>query len=181
MSVKRLGFCKTPELIENYELAKADNFKGWQCHHGLESHNSDGERRLVDLTKKELIALGMYYNRPPEELIYMTTLSHRQLHSLALKGKKRSKEFSESCSLRQKGIHWYTNGSIDVHAVDCPEGFTLGRSHKPSESFKRSQSKIKSKCKWWTDGTLSKFCEVCPDGYWAGRVMKSSNKNWKRG
>ena len=26
-------FCKNPENIENYEKAKADNFKGWHCHH----------------------------------------------------------------------------------------------------------------------------------------------------
>ena len=60
-------YCDDFENIENYEVAKKDNFIGWDCHHRLETHNSDGERRLVDLTKKELIALGVYYHRPAEE------------------------------------------------------------------------------------------------------------------
>ena len=51
------------------EKAKADNFIGWDRHHRLETHNSDGERRLVNLTVDELKALDMYYNRPAEELI----------------------------------------------------------------------------------------------------------------
>ena len=74
-------FCKEPEKIENYEKAKADNFIGWQCHHRLETHTSDGERRLVDITADELQALGMYWNRPASELIFMTTKEHRLLHT----------------------------------------------------------------------------------------------------
>ena len=73
-------YCENYQDIENYEAAKADNFKGWQCHHRLETHNSDGERRLVDITKKELIALDMYFNRPAKELIFIRTVEHRRLH-----------------------------------------------------------------------------------------------------
>ena len=73
-------YCKDYENIENYEAAKKDNFKGWCCHHRLETHNSDGERRLVDITVEELEALGMYYNRPPEELIFLTDEEHCRLH-----------------------------------------------------------------------------------------------------
>ena len=68
------------EQIENYELAKSDNFKGWHIHHRLETHNSDGERRLVNLSMAELIALDMYYNRPSSELIFLTISEHRSLH-----------------------------------------------------------------------------------------------------
>ena len=74
-------FCKEPEKIENYEKAKADNFKGWRCHHRLETHTSDGERRAVDISVAELQALGMYWHRPAEELVFMTTKEHRQLHT----------------------------------------------------------------------------------------------------
>lgn len=65
-------YCTEPEKIENFEKALADGFKGWEIHHRLETHNSDGERRLVDITRAELKALDMYYNRPPNELIYLT-------------------------------------------------------------------------------------------------------------
>lgn len=73
-------WCKDYTKIENYDKALEDKFIGWQCHHRLETHTSDGERRLVDITTAELIALGIYRNRPPEELILMKTTKHRRLH-----------------------------------------------------------------------------------------------------
>ncbi len=70
------NLCKQAELIENYEKAKADNFNGWDCHHRLETHFSDGTERPknAQLSANELIALDMYYNRPPEELIFLTLI-----------------------------------------------------------------------------------------------------------
>ena len=63
-------------LIENYELAKADNFKGWVIHHRLEltldnnfAHN-----------KEDLIRMDMYFHRPYYELIYMKVADHQSLH-----------------------------------------------------------------------------------------------------
>ena len=66
--------------MENYTLALADNFRGWQRHHRLETHNSDGEKRLVEISPAELKALGMYYNRPAKELIWVTNAEHINLH-----------------------------------------------------------------------------------------------------
>ena len=66
--------------IENYNKALKDDFKGWLTHHRLETHNSDGELRLVGLTVKELKALDMYYNRPPEELIFLKRDEHEFIH-----------------------------------------------------------------------------------------------------
>lgn len=74
-------YCTDLELIENYEQAKSDNFKGWHLHHRLETHTSDGERRLVDLAMEELIALGMYYNRSASELIFLVNSEHSKLHN----------------------------------------------------------------------------------------------------
>ena len=68
------------EQIENYQFAKKDNFDGWCIHHRLETHNSDGQRRLVNLSREELKALDMYYNRPANELIFLTNSEHTSLH-----------------------------------------------------------------------------------------------------
>ena len=65
------------ELIQNYELAKADNFKGWTIHHKLELH-SDYSLRF---TRESLIKLDLYYNRPPNELIWMRTKEHIGIHN----------------------------------------------------------------------------------------------------
>ena len=76
----RKNYCINLEQVENYELAKEDNFIGWDVHHRLETHNSDGIRRLVDLLRDELIALGTYYHRPASELIFLKHKEHIQLH-----------------------------------------------------------------------------------------------------
>ena len=143
-------YCKDYENIENYEAAKKDNFKGWECHHRLETHNSDGERRLVDITKKELQALGMYWNRPAEELIFLTTIEHnaydkgkhrseevKKKMSEARKGKPKSEETRKRMSEAKKGeknpmygSHWYNNGNKCIRAKECPPGFVPGRLRK---------------------------------------------------
>lgn len=70
-------YCKDDiTKIENYELAKADNFKGWEIHHRLEI-TLDGEHAC---TKDDLIRMDMYYNRPYFELIFLTRSEHRLLH-----------------------------------------------------------------------------------------------------
>lgn len=143
-------FCKDYENIENYEKAKKDNFKGWECHHRLETHTSDGERRLVDITRAELIALGMYYNRPAEELIFLTIKEHyeyrkgkakseetRKKMSEVKKGKAKSEETRKKMSeshkgkhignTATKGMHCYNNGQINKFCYECPEGFVPGR------------------------------------------------------
>lgn len=73
--------CEDISNIENYNLAKKDNFIKWDIHHRLETNNSDGERRLVDLSHSELKALDMYYNRPASELIFLKHKEHMQLHN----------------------------------------------------------------------------------------------------
>lgn len=84
------SYCARPELIENYDKAMADMTHIWECHHRLETHTSDGERRLVDLTSEELIALDMYYNRPPEELIFLSTKDHHSYSKGKYTGEKNS-------------------------------------------------------------------------------------------
>ena len=143
-------YCKDYENIENYQKAKKDDFKGWHCHHRLETHNSDGERRLVDINHKELKALGMYYNRPPEELIFLTIREHNAFnkgkhHTNETKkkiregnkgkqagennpmyGRRHSEETRNKMREAHKGMRWYNNGKINIRAKECPEGFTPG-------------------------------------------------------
>ena len=144
-------YCSDIENVENYQKAKKDNFIGWHCHHRLETHNSDGIRRDVDISHNELKALGMYYYRPASELIFLTSREHKVLHKkgkkfseehkkkigVANKGKKFSEEHKKKICEANKGKHigntatkgllWFNNGKINKMAKECPEGFTPGR------------------------------------------------------
>lgn len=83
----KLYCCEDISKIENYEQAMNDETQIWECHHRLETHFSDGTERPknAQLTIKELKALGMYYNRPPEEFIFLTSLNHKRLHQFGIK------------------------------------------------------------------------------------------------
>ena len=110
--------CKHCELVENYDKAASDKTQKWDLHHRLETHFSDGSERPSNafLSRNELIALDMYYNRPPEELIFLSRSEHNRLHSKntkwreALKGhispnkgKKLSDEIRRKLSDAHKG------------------------------------------------------------------------------
>lgn len=150
MSHKFERYCKDYENIENYEKAKADNFKGWHCHHRLETHNSDGERRLVDITVAELQALGMYYHRPASELILLTESEHNSLH-------KPSAEAKKKMSKVRKGKYLGENNSF------------YGKHH--SEESKKKMSEANKGKHWFNNGKENKFCFECPDGFVPGRLL----------
>ena len=65
--------CEDLSLIENYNEAVADKENIWVCHH----------RKETDLGMKsfELMANGLYFNRPASELIFLTRDVHAKLHA----------------------------------------------------------------------------------------------------
>ena len=106
--------------IENYYEAVNDKETVWHLHHRLETHNSDGERRLVDLNMNELIELDMYYDRPPEELIFVTPSMHSSLHH---KGKS-------SWNKGTKGICKANSGSFKKGQTPWSKGKHLSEETK---------------------------------------------------
>ena len=172
-------YCKEPEKIENYERAKKDGFVGWECHHRLETHTSDGERRVVDITAAELIALGMYYNRPASELIFLTESEHKSLR----KGKHHSDETRKKISEAMKGeknpnygkAAWnkgkplsaeHKNRLSEAHKDQIP----WSKGKKLSEEHKKKMSEAKKGMHWFNNGKENKFCFECPEGFVPGRL-----------
>ena len=132
-------YCINPKQIENYAFAISDDKHMWDCHHRLETRFSDGTLRPknAQLSKAELIALGMYYNRPAEELIFLTRSEHLKEHQ-STKGTKwtdeQRKKHSEIMKGRPnvggdriQGKKWFNNGYINVREYNCPPGFVPGR------------------------------------------------------
>lgn len=158
-------FCRTPELIENYGKAIADTTQTWQCHHRLETHNSDGERRLVDISSAELIALGMYYDRPPEELIFLTELEHKRLHNVekGMKGKHHSEEWKRK--MKGHSVSEETRKKIS----EALKGKRLGKKGKPcSEETKKKMSEAHKGKHWFNNGEICTRCFDCPEGFVPG-------------
>ena len=171
-------YCKEPEKIENYEKAAADNFKGWECHHRLETHNSDGERRLVDISYKELKALGMYYNRPASELIFLTTSEHYAIRKVSDETRRRMSE-------ARKGKYVGENSPVYGKRYSEETKKKMSEAHKGKKMSEETRKKMSAAKKgknigntntkgmhWYNNGKESKLCYECPDGFVPGRIKK---------
>lgn len=91
--------CEDISLIENYEVAVNSEVK-YDVHHRLELH-PDGTTRY---SMKSLIKLGLYYNRPASELIFMTHSEHCRIHNLGRSKGPMPEHQKKHLSEHQKGL-----------------------------------------------------------------------------
>lgn len=68
-------YCHDYTKIEGYADAMADTDNIWDCHHRREVF-ANGNTLSVDALKH----FGLYYNVPPEDLIFMKHSDHMKLH-----------------------------------------------------------------------------------------------------
>ena len=171
-------YCKDYQDIENYEAAKKDNFVGWECHHRLETHTSDGERRLVDIAAAELKALGMYYHRPANELIFLTTREHHIFkigENNPMYGKKHSDETRKKMREAHKGKQvgeknpFYGRHHTEESKRRNAEAHK-GKHH--SEEAKNKISETFKSLRWYNNGKINKRAKECPEGFTPGRLRK---------
>ena len=163
-------FCKEPEKIENYEKAKADNFKGWHCHHRLETHTPDGKRRDVDISHRDLIALGMYYNRPASELIFLPASEHNAYK----KGKPRSEETRRKIAEAHKGKPKSAEHKKKLSEAAKGNKHHLGKHHTEETRRRMSEaSKGNTNTKgthWYNNGKINTMAKECPEGFTPGML-----------
>ena len=118
--LKRL--CKEYWLIENYDEAVNDKDNIWVCHHRREVQ--DGFRIWK---KEELIKIGQYYDREPNELIFMKRSEHIPLHNKAIDPKTK-----KPCSVRNtKGNK---NGMYGKKGANLGKKFSIETCNKLSNS-----------------------------------------------
>ena len=154
------AFCSEPlDLVENYQQALAENFKGWDIHHRREIQQD----KIV--SRQQLIDQDLYYSRPAEELVFMRHGEHMRLHNLSRSYPPLSLEH------RQK-IAESLSGENNPRAM-------LGKHHseetrqKLSQSLKGKNTWIKGK-HWWNNGVSCKFSRECPgEGWKRGRITAS--------
>ena len=146
-------YCKDYENIENYEAAKKDNFIGWECHH----------RRGADITQKELISLGQYYNVSSDELVFLTTAKHNQLHHI---GKHHTEESKKRIGAASKGRRHTEEARKKMS--DAAKGKPKTKEHKKKIA---EAARINSTGRhWYNNGKENKFCYECPEGFVAGML-----------
>lgn len=170
------SYCKEDvSNIVGYAEAAADNSQYWVCHHRLETHNSDGERRLVNISSAELKALGMYYNRPASELIFVTHKVHNNWHK-SRKGTGSGKVYGPKYG--KKGTPEYEEGWRKA----CKEAGLRRRGtiHLTAEQIENVKAGIKARGgnpnkgkHYYNNGVKELRAFECPEGFKPGRLPYS--------
>ncbi len=96
--------------------------------------------------KDDLLPPGWHIGQLPQK-----TEAHRQ----RLLGSKLNETTKEKIGLQHEGDKWFNNGIAEIHAKECPDGWTTGR--LPITDQARKNRSISHKgLMWFTNGDLNK-------------------------
>ena len=188
------AFCRDEiSLIENYDKAIADKTQTWHCHH----------RRETIFSRKDLIDIGEYYNRPACELIFLTPLEHHRLHHLgkylsaetrkkmseARINKPKSAETRKKMSEAQKGKHRSEEtrkkigeaqkGKSKPKSAETRKKMSEAQKgkHRSAETRKMMSETQKGNY-FFNNGVKSIRAKECPGPEWKrGRIKKKNSGN----
>ena len=174
-------FCYEPlELVENYQQALAEGFKGWCMHHKREIQ-PDG----TIVSMQELKDQNLYYGRPANELIFMRFEEHSALHhnnrsydtrkklSEASKNRVFSKDTCEKISNALKGKHLSEETRKKLSdSLSGENNPFFGKHH--SEETRKKLSEAKKGSIFWNDGISCKRSRECPGEGWKRGRLKAS-------
>ena len=167
--------CPEFNKVENYEKALANEFYGWVLHH----------RRGIDETghnipREEMVVQGLYFNRPPEELIFVTRSEHRRLHNSNFKGKPLSDERRKRLSEVLKGRKFTAEHKERIAEAARQRWADSSKRKEQSEKLKdiflnpelREKRRVsKLGTHWWNNGSVNKLSRDCPgEGFERGKL-----------
>ena len=162
------AYCREDiSLIENYENAINDKTQTWHCHH----------RRETIFSRKDLIEIGEYYNRPACELIFLTKSEHMKLHHLGkpsgMKDKHPSEESRKKMSEKKKGEN---NPLFGKHhsAETCKKISEANKGkHLSAEACKKIAEALKSRT--FSEETRKKL-SVNNGRFWKGKRLSEETR-----
>lgn len=151
--------------VENHDKALADNYEGWVLHHKLG----------VGVLREELMELNLYYNRPPQELIFVTEKEHRLIHNKCMKHKE---SWHKKLSASKKGVKKSEQHKERIRQAALRRWARKGEKEKQSERIKASCTPERNEKvrlgklgkKWYTDGNVCVLRTECPEGFVPGRI-----------
>lgn len=172
--------------------------------HRLETHKykdrkrKEWVRREENVPARELIALGLYFDRPPEELIFMTNSEHTTHHLIGhgvseetrekLRkfnlGKKHTEETKRKLSEMFKGVKkpprteehkrkigLARRGKPNPKNSERMKGRPAwNRGLKMDDDFRRKNSESHKGKRWYNNGITSVLTRECPEGFKLGRL-----------
>lgn len=169
--MERKRLCKDDiSLIENYDLAIKDNFKGWTVHHRLETHMFNDESGKFDILRDlndfmstdALKKLNMYYYRPASELIFMKKSEHAKLH---FKDKNLSESHKRKIGLANKNKHRTELEKRNLRQKNTGKKLSESTKQKIGDFWRGKENCNKGR-RCYTNGEINKLSFEQPEGFW---------------
>ena len=154
--------CEDISNIENYDEAVADTKRIWHCHHRREIQ--DG---ITIWTPAELKKVGQYYNRPANELIFLTSSEHNRIHNLSMSDTTR-KKLATSLTNRNNSRVYTTLSEETRKKISAAQ-----KGKKRTEETRRKISEARKRIKigkWYNNGLVCVRRASCPEGFVEGRL-----------
>ena len=148
--------------IENYEIAVSSNLL-FDCHHRLELEDENGNKRDTPFSIKDLVAIGKYYHRPANELIFIEHNEHTRLHH---KGKHMSEEAKRKIGEASRNMSDETRRKISE----------AGKGRKFSDETRR---KLSEKARNRSQETLDKIAKSLTGRHLTEETRKKLSKAHK--
>jgi hypothetical protein len=131
--IRCYAYCREDlSLIENYDKAVADTTQIWRCHHRLEIQD---EGKTI-YSVKQLQEMGLYYNRPASELIFLTLSEHNKLHAKYL---SEEQKFRRASAMKGRIL----TKEHRLHLSQALKGRKM--SEKELEAHRRGSEKLKGR------------------------------------
>ena len=165
--------------IENYDKAIADTKTVWHCHHRLETHDENGNRRQgKDLLSTDLIKMNKYYDVSPEELIYMLPDEHHKLHN-EKQNERYTKEARMKMSEKAKSRHVVHTKEWNENISKSHKGRKLSEAHK--EALRKNHVGMSGKkmpgFHWYNNGIENlRSRGECSEGFVPGKLKTSQQR-----
>ena len=150
--------CEDISNIENYEQAK-NSHEIWDCHHRAEV------LPCGNFSREDLKKFGLYWNRPADELIFMTHAQHAKIHSTGkhyMLGKHLSAEHRLNISTSNKGKKVSESTKKKISASKKGKHLSDFIRQKISASIKGKH--------WYNNGLQELQAHECPIGFKKGRL-----------
>lgn len=136
-----LKYCKEDiSLIENYDKAISDESQTWHTHHRLETHDENGNLRSEFISKQSLKEDNLYYNRPANELIFLTAKDHISLHT---KGKHRTEETLQRMSQTMSKVMKERNTNDEIRMKYEEIARNMGLRNKGRKMSEETKQKLR--------------------------------------
>ena len=132
-------YCKNYKNIENYQEALKSPLR-FDLHHRREITEKKSKKQLIDE--------NLYYDRPPEELVFLEHGEHMRLHNANLSAETRQK-MSEAIKGNQNALGHHCSEDARKKMSDALKGEKSYMYGKPKSAETRQKISEANKGKRW--------------------------------